>query len=132
MTMRPLKRILHVDDEPDIREIVRLSLEMVGGFELAQFASGLEAIEEARSTAPDMIILDVMMPELDGEQTFLRLRQNEALSNTPIVFMTARATHSEFEKLRNLGAVEVLVKPFDPITLPDQVREIWARRNEAL
>jgi CheY-like chemotaxis protein len=125
--MTPLRHILHADDEPDIREIVRLSLEMLGGFELTQCASGIEAIEQASNAAPDMIILDVMMPGLDGEETFLRLREIEALSDTPILFMTARVSNSDFETLRALGAAEVLIKPFDPISLPEQLNEIWAR-----
>lgn len=129
--MNDLKRILHVDDEPDIREIVRISLEMVGRFEVAQAASGHEAIDKAQSFAPDMILLDVMMPGLDGEQTFERLRQIESVGSTPIVFMTARASEADFGKLRELGAADVLIKPFDPMALPDQLREIWSRKPEA-
>lgn len=125
--MKELTRILHVDDEPDIREIVRLSLEMVGGFEVLQVASGQEALQKVRAYAPDMIILDVMMPGLDGEQTFAQLRLIDGCSTTPIVFMTARASGSDSESLYKLGAADVLVKPFDPMALPDQVREIWSR-----
>lgn len=127
--MATLKRILHVDDEPDIREIVRMSLEMVGGFELVQYASGFEALDNAVADAADLIILDVMMPRLDGEETFRRLREISALNDTPIVFMTARVSAADFEKLKDLGADDVLVKPFDPMALPEQVREIWQRRQ---
>ncbi len=127
--MNELNRILHVDDEPDIREIVRLSLEMVGGFEILQVASGHEALEKVEAFAPDMVILDVMMPGLDGEQTFTQMRQIEGFSTTPIVFMTARASGSDSETLHRLGAADVLVKPFDPMALPDQVREIWSRHH---
>lgn len=127
--MNELNRILHVDDEPDIREIVRLSLEMVGGFEILQVASGHEALEKIEAFAPDMVILDVMMPGLDGEQTFTQMRQIEGFSTTPIVFMTARASGSDSETLHRLGATDVLVKPFDPMALPDQIREIWSRHH---
>jgi DNA-binding response OmpR family regulator len=124
--MQPLTRILHVDDEPDIREIVRMSLAMVGGFEVEQYASGLEALDKAASFNPDLIILDVMIPNLDGEETFVRLRQIEALADKPIVFMTARASAADYGKLRALGAADILIKPFDPMALPDQIREVWA------
>lgn len=123
--MSGLSRILHVDDEPDIREIVRLSLELVGGYSLDQCASGVEALEKVEALAPELIILDVMMPGLDGEQTFKKMREIEALSATPIVFMTARASQSDYQKLRALGAADVLIKPFDPIALPEKVRDIW-------
>lgn len=125
--MKPLTRILHVDDEPDIREIVRMSLAMVGGFEVEQYPSGIDAIENAAAFDPDLIILDVMMPNLDGEETFVRLRAIEALADKPIVFMTARASSADYEKLRALGAEDILIKPFDPMALPDQVREIWKK-----
>jgi DNA-binding response OmpR family regulator len=125
--MKPLTRILHVDDEPDIREIVRMSLAMVGGFEVEQYPSGIAAIEHAAAFDPDLIILDVMMPTLDGEETFVRLRAIESLSDKPIVFMTARASNADYEKLRALGAEDILIKPFDPMALPDQVREIWKK-----
>jgi len=130
--MSSLQRILHVDDEPDIREIVRMSLSMVGGFEVEQFASGMEFLENADNAQADMIILDVMMPGLDGEETFQKLREIEGFAKTPIVFMTARASDQDFKRLRDLGAADVLVKPFDPMTLPDQVREIWARTQQAV
>lgn len=124
--MRPLEKILHVDDEPDIREIVRLSLAVVGGFDVLQAGSGMEAIEQAPAYAPDLIILDVMMPGLDGTATFKELRKLEGLADTPIAFMTARATDTDYQRLRDLGAIDVLVKPFDPMALPDQVRAIWS------
>jgi len=127
--VKPLQKILHVDDEPDIREIVRLSLAMVGGFDLLQTGSGMEAIELAGDYAPELIILDVMMPGLDGTATFEGLRKVEGLAETPIIFMTARATDSDYQRLRDLGAIDVLVKPFDPMALPDQVRAIWDRHS---
>lgn len=128
--MAPLRHILHVDDEPDIREIVRVALEILAGFDVTQCGSGYEAIEKAADARPDMIILDVMMPGLDGLETFKRLREIEALSDTPIVFMTARMSHTNFENLYALGAAAVLIKPFDPIALPDQLKDIWAKAQE--
>ncbi|GKY87365.1 response regulator [Sinisalibacter aestuarii] len=126
-----MQRILHVDDEPDIREIVRMSLSMVGRFDVEQCASGVEALDKAEAANPDLIILDVMMPHLDGEETFVRLREIDALADTPIIFMTARASSADYQKLRDLGAADIVIKPFDPMTLPDQLREIWARSGSA-
>ncbi len=116
--------IMHVDDEPDIRELTRLSLEMMGGFDVVQFASGVEAVEAAASHRPDLVLLDVMMPELDGTETFRRLRALEAYRDIPIAFMTAKASVNDQKELLALGAITVIAKPFDPMTLPDIVRSL--------
>ncbi|WP_101068682.1 response regulator [Roseovarius salinarum] len=129
--MRELNRILHVEDDPDILKIAKMSLEMVGGFALAQYERGQEAIESAEAFAPDLVLLDVMMPDLDGEETMVRLRAIDTLAQTPVVFMTAKASQENHERLRSLGALDVIVKPFDPMALPDQLKEIWRRQADA-
>lgn len=122
----PLKRILCVEDDPDIQVIARLSLERVGEFEVMICSSGREAIEAAPGFAADLILLDVMMPGLDGPGTLAELRKLPACVNTPVVFVTARAQESDRDHYRRLGAVDVINKPFDPMTFPDQLRAIWA------
>ncbi|MCW8842015.1 MAG: response regulator [Rhodobacteraceae bacterium] len=123
--MPDLKRIVHIDDEPDIREIVRMSLSLVGGLDVEQYPSGEDALPVIADAKPDLILLDVMMPNMDGEETYRRIREIPGLENTPIVFMTAKASTTDLASLRELGAVDVLIKPFDPMSLADQVRTIY-------
>jgi CheY-like chemotaxis protein/HPt (histidine-containing phosphotransfer) domain-containing protein len=115
-------RILHVDDEPDIREVVEISLGLDPGLSTQGCASGPEALVVAVDWAPDIILLDVMMPVMDGATTFARLRENPRTASIPVVFMTARAQSSELELFRSLGAAGVIPKPFDPMTLAASVR----------
>ena len=116
-------KILIVDDEADIRRIARLGLAKVGKMDVVEAAGGLEGIERAEAELPDVILLDVMMPQLDGPSTLARLRQNPATAAIPVLFLTAKVMPAEVERLRGLGAVGVLAKPFDPMTLASQVRE---------
>jgi CheY-like chemotaxis protein len=115
-------RVLHVDDEPDIREVVEISLGLDSDLVTQSCASGQEALVAAVDWAPDIILLDVMMPEMDGAATFARLRTNPRTAGIPVVFMTARAQSCELELFRSLGAVGVIAKPFDPMTLAESVR----------
>src|ERR1700745_1505683 len=112
MSERTLTRIMYIDDEPDIRKVAKISLELVGGFTLCLCDSGREALGKAESFEPDLIVLDVMMPEMDGPTTLAALRESEAISSTPIIFMTAKAQAVEIERYRNLGAVGIFTKPF--------------------
>jgi CheY-like chemotaxis protein len=121
--MSPL-RILHVDDEPDIREVVELSLGLDPEFETRGCASGQEALTAARDWSPDVILLDVMMPHMDGPTTLARLRENAQTAMIPVVFMTARARGSELDHFRALGALGVIPKPFDPMSLAGWVRSL--------
>lgn len=115
--------VLHVDDEPDIREVAALSLELDGDMSLTSAASGGEALDLLRGDLrPDVILLDVMMPELDGPGTLERLRELPGHERTPVIFMTARAQTSELSRYIALGAVGVIVKPFDPMSLAASVR----------
>ncbi len=115
-------RILHVDDEPDIREIVGLSLSLNPDFQLRACGSGADAITAAAAWSPLLILLDVMMPGMDGPTTLSHLRKNPDTSDIPVLFMTARAQAREVEQFISLGAQGVISKPFDPMTLPFLVR----------
>jgi CheY-like chemotaxis protein len=117
-------RILHVDDEPDIREVVELSLGLDPAFETRCCASGQEAIAAAGEWCPDVILLDVMMPHMDGPTTLTRLRENAHTAMIPVVFMTARARDTELDHFRALGALGVIPKPFDPMTLAGWLRSL--------
>jgi two-component system OmpR family response regulator len=115
-------RVLHVEDEPDIRDVVGISLSMDPNLVLQQCDSGTEALVIAEQWEPDIILLDVTMPTMDGPETLARLRDNPATARIPVVFMTARAQPRELARFRNLGAVDVIPKPFDPMTLASNIR----------
>jgi len=121
-----LKKILYVEDEQDIQTVARMALEMVGKFTVCACSSGEEAVAAAAGFAPDLILLDVMMPGMDGPTTLARLRQDASGAGVPAVFMTAKVQPHEIENLKALGAVEVIAKPFDPMTLSDTLRGIWS------
>lgn len=125
--MSSLKKILHVEDEPDIQAVAKLTLERIGGFDVESCNSGAEALDKISGFSPDLVLLDVMMPGLDGPATLKELRKIPEFKDTPVVFMTAKAQSHEIEEFLKLGAVDVITKPFDPSTLSDQIREIWAR-----
>lgn len=119
--------VMHVDDEPDIREVAAIALELDPELVLTSVASGAEALTRlAEGARPDVMLLDVMMPAMDGPGVLARLRQMEGVGKTPVIFMTARAQSDEIERLKALGAVGVVVKPFDPMTLARQLRDILA------
>jgi two-component system OmpR family response regulator len=122
---RPLQRILLVEDDVDIQAVGRLALEAVGGFTVQVCSSGQEALNTASLFAPDLILLDVMMPGMDGVATFTALRQKDATRQIPVVFMTAKVQTHEVEQYKQLGALGVIAKPFDPMTLAQQIRELW-------
>jgi two-component system OmpR family response regulator len=115
-------RIMHVDDEPDIREVVEISLGLDPGLATRSCSSGEEAIVAAIEWQPDVILCDVMMPAMDGPATLMRLRENALTANIPVIFMTARAQTRELDGFRSLGALGVIPKPFDPMTLAASVR----------
>lgn len=115
-------RLLYVDDEPDIREIAAMALELDPELDVTTCASGDEALAVAPDCRPDLILLDMMMPGLDGPATFLRLRDMPETADTPIVFVTARAQSKDVDQLIQLGAKGVIAKPFDPMSLAAQAR----------
>jgi CheY-like chemotaxis protein len=115
-------RILHVDDEPDIREVVEISLALDPDVALKSCASGPDALTAAATWKPDVILMDVVMPVVDGPQTLSMLRQSAQTAEIPVVFMTAKAQAREAEHFISLGAAGVIPKPFDPLTLAAAVR----------
>ena len=123
--MNQLQRILYVEDEPDIQAVARMVLETVGGFEVKICASGEAALREAVAFDPQMILLDVMMPGMDGPGTLKALRGLPELVDIPVAFMTAKVQSNEVAHYLALGALDVIPKPFDPIALAGQVRRIW-------
>lgn len=127
--MNVLKRLLYVEDEPDIRAVAQVALQHIGGFELLVCESGEQAVREAVAFAPDLILLDVMMPGLDGPGTLRALRNLAELRAVPVAFMTAKVQPNEVTQFIAMGAVGVIAKPFDPMTLGDQVRAMWERNR---
>src|ERR1043165_741581 len=115
-------RVLHVDDEPDIREVVELSLSLDPDLTVRGCSCGGDALAAAAAWRPDLILLDVMMPVMDGPTTLTHLRQSQRTADIPVVFMTARAQPRELEHFVSLGAEGVIPKPFDPMTLAAAVR----------
>jgi two-component system OmpR family response regulator len=124
---RELKRILYVEDEASIRTIAVTVLEALGGFSVIACGSGKQALEAAPLAHADLILLDVMMPEMDGPATLIALRKIPHTAQTPAIFMTAKVQASEILQFKSLGAIDVIVKPFDPMTLSAQINEIWQR-----
>lgn len=125
--MPPVQKVLLVDDEPDIRTIGQVSLRSVGRLQVALAGSGEEALAACARDRPDVILLDVMMPELDGPSTLARLQADPLLAGIPVIFMTAKVQKHEIRRYLDLGAVGVIAKPFDPMQLPAQVRAIVER-----
>ncbi|MBD1919950.1 response regulator [Microcoleus sp. FACHB-831] len=117
------KRILVIDDEEDIREVAQLSLEMVGNWEVLTAGSGREGLAVAAAELPDAILLDVMMPDLDGPSTFEKLQENPRTRNIPVILLTAKMQAADRRRFERLGINGVIAKPFDPMTLAEQVAE---------
>ncbi|MEA2156999.1 MAG: hypothetical protein QOE11_3139 [Solirubrobacteraceae bacterium] len=124
-----VRRILVVDDDDSIREVAQMSLEMVGGHEVITAGSGADGILYARDRRPDAILLDVMMPEMDGPATFGRLQADAATRDIPVILLTAKLQPADRARFAGLGVRAVLSKPFDPMMLSDEVAEIlgWPR-----
>ena len=120
----PKRRVLLVDDEELIREVAEVALAKVGGWEVLTASSGEEGLSKAVAERPDAILLDLMMPGLDGLGTLARLQADPATASIPVVFLTAKVRQSEQQRWIDLGAAGVLVKPFDPMLLADQVAEV--------
>lgn len=116
-----VKRILLIDDEDDIREVAQLSLEMMGGWQVIAAESGPEGVVQADLEQPDAILLDVMMPDQDGLVTFQQLRENPATKQIPVILLTAKVQATDQRQFAELGVSGVITKPFEPLTLADQV-----------
>ena len=124
-----LERILYAEDEPDIQAVAKLALEMVGGFKVLICNSGTETLERVSGFSPDLILLDVMMPGMDGPSTLQRLRANPATAAIPVVFLTAKVQAAEVLQYQEMGALDAIAKPFDPMTLAADVKSIWEKRD---
>jgi two-component system, OmpR family, response regulator len=123
--MNKLERIMHIEDDLSIQEVARVALEIVGGFTVKSCESGAEGLAAAPEFAPQLVLLDVMMPGMDGPQTLTELQKLPCMNRVPVVFMTAKAQTQEVSAYHNLGAAGVIIKPFDPMTLSEQITEIW-------
>ncbi len=120
-----MKRILFVEDEQDIQEVAQLALEAIGGYTVEVCSSGAQALERVVEFAPDLILLDVMMPDMDGPTTLKALRKMPETANTPIIFMTAKSQAQEIQRFKKLSTLDVITKPFDPMALSDQIAGIF-------
>lgn len=127
--MPKLDRILCVEDDPDIQAVIQLALEMVGGFTVKLCASGREALDHVAGFHPDLVLLDVMMPGLDGPGTLAALRQLPEAATLPVIFMTAKVQPDEVAHFLSLGVLAVIAKPFDPMTLAREVRAHWQQHH---
>lgn len=123
------RRVLVVDDDPDVREVAQTALELVGGWQVWSAAGGRIAMELARHELPDAILLDVMMPDLDGPATVRHLRNDPATAQIPVILLTAKSQSDGLSGWEEIGLAGVIGKPFDPMTLPDQISRLlgWAR-----
>jgi CheY-like chemotaxis protein len=120
-----LHRILYVEDDADIRKIVSMSLEMVGEYTVAACGSCADALQVVDEFDPDLLLLDVMMPDMDGPATLRALRKRESAANAPAVFITAKVQTGDIANYKRLGVFDVIVKPFDPMVLSDRIGQIW-------
>ena len=118
------KTVLLVDDEDNVREVAQMSLELMAGWTVVAARDGEEGIRRALDVQPDLILLDVMMPGLDGPSTFKRLQEDERTRAIPVIMLTAKAQTAERQRLSDLGVAAVLIKPFDPVQLPEDIRAI--------
>ena len=126
MPAQPLNRICYVEDDEDIQRIVRMSLERVGKMTVEVVSDPMLAIDRMIAFKPDLVMLDWMMPGMDGPTLFKKMRENPATKDLPVVFITAKASQREQSELQAIGAAGTILKPFSPKDLPGQLREIWA------
>jgi CheY-like chemotaxis protein len=118
-----MRRILIIDDEDDIREVASLSLEATAGWQVTTASSGAQGIQVARAYQPDAILMDVMMPGVDGPTTFKQMQQTPEISHIPVILLTAKVQGIDKRRFADLGVAAVLFKPFDPLTLAEQIAE---------
>lgn len=123
--MGKLERILHVDDDEDIRTLTKMALELVGKYEVEQFATGEAALENPDGLKAQLFLLDYMMPGMSGEELWRNLREVPGLESVPVVFMTAKTEAAFSERLMNMGALAVIMKPFEISELSQQIADIW-------
>jgi len=120
-----LQRILLADDEPDILEISRIALETVGGFEVSVCLSGKTLLERLPEFRPDLVIVDVLMPDMTGPEVFEEIRRRPEFDEVPVIYLTGVIQEEELEDLRETGVADIILKPFDPMTLADRINGVW-------
>ena len=125
-----IHKVLLAEDEEDIRKVAQISLQFRGGWEVLLATNGEECLEKAASDRPDLILLDCMMPKLDGYETCRRLKQDPSLRHIPVIFLTAKAQEIEVKKGLSLGAVGYLIKPFNPMSLAAEIKQILEEQDE--
>ncbi len=125
--MAEINNVLVVDDDPAMLQLAEMSLSQLGGFNVKACESGKTAVDALNSFNPDIILLDSNMPEMDGPETLKAIRSNDKFSTVPVVFVTGDARVDEVENLKAHGAIDVIVKPFDPMQFPEQIRAIGQR-----
>jgi two-component system OmpR family response regulator len=126
MPTSPLNRICYVEDDEDIQRIVRMSLERIGKMTVEVVGDPTQAIDTIKTFKPDLVMLDWMMPGMDGPTVFRKMRETPEVQSLPVVFITAKASSAEMDELRAMGAAGAISKPFSPKDLPDQLRKIWS------
>lgn len=124
-----LERILYAEDDSDIQQIAIIALETVGGFKVKTCNDGLDALAAIENFGPQLLLLDVMMPNMDGPKALAKIREIDAFKKTPAIFMTAKVQQEEVKKYLDMGAVGVIAKPFDPMTLAVQIQDIWEKNK---
>lgn len=127
--MEKLQRILHVDDAEDIRMIIKITLEMVCSYSVDQFSSGEEAMAQAQGCNPQLFLLDFMMPDMDGMETWTALRTLPGFADIPAIFVTAKAEENFSKSMMDQGALAVITKPFDPMELCGQIEQAWSAHH---
>lgn len=125
-----IEKVMLVDDEEDIRTIAEISISQVGGWQSIVASSGQEALDLAREHAPDVILLDVMMPGMDGPDTLRKLREDDATKHIPVIFLTAKVQPGEVSEYLQIGAAGVVAKPFDPMTLPTEIVDLLESHSD--
>jgi len=128
MSEATLERVLLVEDDRNVRRVAQLALEMVGKMKVCACESGAQALAAVNDFRPQLVLLDVMMPDMDGPAVLKRLREQPDTASIPIVFLTAKVQNEELRQLRALGALDIISKPFDAMTLAQSVNSIWDKR----
>lgn len=127
--MEELKRIMHIDDDDSIRMITSVTLESVGNFEVRSCESGFMALEQFEAFQPQVILMDVMMPEMDGPGTLEEFKKRFALDNIMVIFMTAKVQKEEIDHFKEIGGFDVIEKPFEPMALAETIKAHWETFN---
>lgn len=127
--MKELKKILYAEDEPDVQTIVELTIQTMSDYEIKICNNGKLLLDCVEEYNPDLILLDVMMPEMDGPTTFKNLLANEKTKDISVIFVTAKAQVQEVEKYKEIGALGVITKPFKMMNFCDEIKEIWDNKN---